>query len=82
MVAKGEARKALRRWSKGKVNVEEYRVLKRQYQKKCEEKEREVADRYIKEAEEVRNGKEVWEIVNRRKKRRMRINEKIEMKEW
>ena len=81
-VAKGEARKALRRWRKGGAKVEEYRERKRQYKKKCEEKRKEEAERFIKEAEEVRNEKEVWEIVNRGRKRRKRINEKIEIKEW
>lgn len=32
--------------------------------------------------EEARREKEVWEIVNRERKKRIRVNEGISMKEW
>lgn len=48
----------------------------------CERKKREENDRWQKEAEQVRSERDVWEIVNRGRRKRKRVNENIEEKEW
>lgn len=48
----------------------------------CERKKREENDRWEKEAEQVRSERDVWAIVNRGRRKRKRVNENIEEKEW
>lgn len=48
----------------------------------CEQKKREENDKWEKEAEQVRSERDVWEIMNRGRRKRKRVNENIEEKEW
>lgn len=48
-----------------------------------ERKKKEVNEKWEKRAKEVKKEGEVWELVNRERRRgRKRINEDIEMEEW
>lgn len=60
---------------------EEYRKRRKEYKELCERKKREENERWEKRAVEARREKEVWEIENRERNRRKRINEGIELKE-
>lgn len=60
----------------------EHRRKKREYRELCERKKKEENNRWEKRAAEARRENEVWEIVNRERKRRIRVNEGIEMEEW
>lgn len=62
--------------------MEGYRRKKLEYNNMCERKKEEENDRWQKWAEGVTNEKEMWEIINRERKGRERINEGISMEEW
>lgn len=79
---KRELRKELRKLKKGKINKEEYSKKKKEYRRWCgEEKER-----YEKEEEEklraIKTEEETWCYINRFRKRREGVDEKIEMENW
>lgn len=48
----------------------------------CEKKKRELNKEWERRVKEVRRENEVWEIVNRERKGRKRVNEGLEMGEW
>jgi len=69
---KREARRELRRWRRKGGKGEKYKRRKQVFREICERKKKEENDRWEKRAAEVSRESEVWEIVNRvRKKRRM-----------
>lgn len=72
----------LRQRKKGKACGEDYRKERKEYNKLCEEKKQEENDRFIKEAEEATKESKVWELVNGERRKRRRIDEKIEKGEW
>lgn len=79
---KREVRMELREWRRSNKGGEVYKEKKQKYKMLCEEKKREETERWEKEAEQVRREGEVWEIVNRGRKKRKGINEEIEEEEW
>jgi len=48
----------------------------------CDRKKKEENERWEKAAMEVRRDKDVWELINRERKKKRRINEGFEMEEW
>lgn len=60
----------------------EYRRKKQEYKEVCERKRRGKRERWERKAAEAKGEKEVWEIINSERRKRNRINEGIEMKEW
>jgi len=79
---KKRVRKSLRRWRKGEGEEEKYKEGKKGYKELCERKKMEENLRWEREVERVRRENEVWEIVNRERRRRRGVNENIEMREW
>lgn len=79
---KGEVRKELRCWRKRGGDGIEYKRKKQEYKELCERKRNEETERWERKAAEAKGEKEVWEIINRGRKKRNRINEEIGMKEW
>lgn len=79
---KKEVRKELRKWRKNRADREEYKEKKREYKLICEQKKREENENWEREVDRVKKEGEVWEIVNRGRKRRKMINEEIEEREW
>ncbi|XP_029176945.1 golgin subfamily A member 6-like protein 22 [Nylanderia fulva] len=75
-------RKSLRKWRKGKGEEEEYKELKKAFREKCEERKKEEEERLIREIGEARTDKQVWEIVNRERRKRKKVNEEIEEEGW
>ncbi|EZA48016.1 hypothetical protein X777_14457 [Ooceraea biroi] len=65
-----------------KSRKREKRGDKKKYKLLCESKKKEMNDRWEREAENVRREGEVWEIINRDRRRKKRFNEGIEMEEW
>ncbi|XP_067207866.1 golgin subfamily A member 6-like protein 22 [Linepithema humile] len=79
---KKEVRRELRGWkSKGREG-KKYKEKRKEYKKLCERKRKEENEKWGKKAREVKRESEVWEIINRERKRRVRINDGIEMEEW
>jgi len=79
---KREVREELRKWRREGEEKEGYREKKREYRELCERKKREESERWEKEAEQVKKEKDVWEIVNKGRRKRRRVNENIEEREW
>ncbi|XP_071580245.1 uncharacterized protein [Temnothorax nylanderi] len=79
---KREVRKELRKWRKGKGEVERYREGRKEYRETCERKKKEEKERMIREIGEARTEEKVWELIGRVRKRRKRINEEIKMEDW
>lgn len=78
---KKEVRCELKKWRKIGGGKEKFREKKQEYKKLCEQKKKEETERWEKEAEQVRKESEIWEIVNRDRKKRKGINEEIEEEE-
>lgn len=76
---KKEVRKELRRWKRAGADDERYRMAKREYEKLCDKKKREENERWEKPMTEARREEDVWEVVNRQRKKRKEMNEGIEM---
>lgn len=68
-------RKELRGCRRIEGNSEEYKRVKREYKALCERKKKEENDRWEKQVVEARRENEVWEIINRERKKRKEINE-------
>ncbi|XP_067214151.1 uncharacterized protein [Linepithema humile] len=79
---KKRVRKELRDWRRKGGEGERYKREKREYGKLCERKKEEENRRWERRAEEARRESEVWEIVNRERRRRKRVNEGIGMLDW
>lgn len=79
---KGEVRIAMRNWRMGRKGKEEYVEKKKEYNRLCEEKKEREREKYIKEVKEAKTESQVWEIINRERKGKGRVDERIEMKEW
>ncbi|XP_077273093.1 uncharacterized protein LOC143903409 [Temnothorax americanus] len=79
---KREVRKELRKWRKGRGEVERYREERKEYREMCKRKKKEEKERIIREIGEAKTEGKVWELISRVRKKRKRINEKIKMKEW
>jgi len=73
-------RRALRKWRKGRDEEQGYKEEKKVYKEICEKKKREENEKWEKEAEEARTEVQVWNIVNRERKKWKGINK--ERKEW
>ncbi|XP_043280376.1 uncharacterized protein [Venturia canescens] len=79
---KMELRRALRGWREERVGREEYGEKRREHKELCEAKKKEEQDRLIREIAEARTEEKVWEIVNRGRKIRKKIDERISLEEW
>ncbi|XP_043266634.1 uncharacterized protein [Venturia canescens] len=80
--AKEEARRELERWKREGKEEERYRREKRKFRRICEEKKIEERERWEREIEEIRTEGQVWEVVNRGRRRRKGVNKKIRREEW
>lgn len=56
---------------------ERYREMKKEYNKMCERKRKEEGERWVEIARSAKTGGQVWEVVNREKKKRGGISEGI-----
>lgn len=80
---KREVRRELREWRRrGEGEGKLYRRKKRDYNYLCRRKKEKENDRWKRKVMEVRREEEVWEIVNRERSGKTRINERIETEEW
>lgn len=82
MYRKREARKALRRWKQGKRDKETYIEKRGVYKKMCEEKRREQQQKMEEEIEQLKNKNDIWQYINRERKRKVEITNKISVDEW
>jgi len=78
---KRKVRRELRKWREGGKG-DRYRLLKKEYKELCEEKKKEEKERIIREVGKTKTEGKVWELVNRERKSRKRINETIELEVW
>lgn len=78
---KKEVRRILKEWKKGRVGKEEYIEGKKEYRSLCERKKEERNEELIKEAREAKTQKQVWEVINKERRRRVEVNRKWQINE-
>ncbi|XP_036148443.1 uncharacterized protein LOC118647507 [Monomorium pharaonis] len=79
---KRRVRRDLRRWRRRLEDRCKYIERKREFREICERKKEEENRKWEKKAEEARKESQVWEIVNKDRKKKKRVNEGIGMGEW
>ncbi|KAL6430574.1 hypothetical protein ACFW04_006875 [Cataglyphis niger] len=79
---KSIVRKELRRWREKGGDGKCYREAKGKYKKLIEGKKKEEKERWEREVREIKTVGQVWELVNRGRRRRRKVNEDISMEEW
>lgn len=79
---KREVRKELREWRKGRGDGREYRERRREYREFCERKKKEDNEKWEKKVTEARRESEVWEVVNKERRKTRRVDEGIKRGEW
>lgn len=75
-------RKLLREWRKGGEREQEYKGKKKEYREMCERKKKEESEEWMRRATEAKTEGQVWEDINKDRKRKKVVNEGIEMEEW
>jgi Fic family protein len=55
---------------------------KRRYRERCREKKKQKREREEKEIKEIRTEREVWKYINRERKKKEPVSEKITIQEW
>jgi hypothetical protein len=80
--AKREVVKALRGWKRNKIDRSRFLEAKRRYRERCREKKKQKREREEKEIKEIRTEKEVWKYINRERKKKEPVSEKITIQEW
>lgn len=78
---KEDVRKRLRDLRKGREDRKSYKRKRKEYKILCEKKRNEQKE-LIKKVEVARTEKDIWAVVNKRRKRRERVGAEITMKEW
>lgn len=81
-IEKKKVRKALRDWRIRKEEKEKYRDLEKEYKELCERKTREKGERWIEEAKRTKTGQQVWELVNRERKKKKSEEGVLSKKRW
>ncbi|XP_071576349.1 uncharacterized protein [Temnothorax nylanderi] len=79
---KKEVRRNLRIWRKERGKGSEYKEKRKGFREMCKRKKEEENRRWERKAEGARREAEVWEIVNKERKKRRGIEEGIEEEEW
>jgi len=79
---KRELEKVMKEWKRGKGSGEMYRKKRGEYREMCERKRREESERWMDKAREAKTQKQVWEVINRERRRKVEVNKEIGMEEW
>jgi hypothetical protein len=80
--AKREVVKALRGWRRNEIDRSRFLEAKRRYRETCREKKKQKREREEKEIKEIRTEREVWKYINRERKKKEPVSEKITIQEW
>ncbi|XP_070517906.1 golgin subfamily A member 6-like protein 25 [Cardiocondyla obscurior] len=72
----------MRKWRKGDESGENHKKVKGEYKRLCEQKKLQEKVKWEKEIEMIRTEEEVWKTVNKGRKKRKKIEEKIKIEEW
>jgi hypothetical protein len=80
--SKREVVKALRGWRRNKIDRSRFLEAKRRYRERCREKKKQKREREEKEIKEIRTEREVWKYINRERKKKEPVSEKITIQEW
>ena len=79
---KRETRKALRNWRRDKEGKEDYQMKRGEYKIVCEERRRELQENTENEILQQKGENQIWEYINKQRKKRIGISNKIDLKEW
>jgi hypothetical protein len=67
--SKNEVVKALREWTRNKIDRSRFLGVKRRYRERCREKKKQKREREEKEIKEIRTEREVWKYINQGKEK-------------
>jgi len=81
-IAKKELKDAKRRYREDGTKKDQYLICRRKYRSLLEKKKTNYKEREWIEAKKDKTGKKFWEIINRQKRRRTKMSDKIKMSEW
>lgn len=70
----------LSEWKRARKDKEKYRRGKKKYKKLCDKKKEK--KEFVKEAREERTQRQVWEVINKERKRRVEIKREIKLEKW
>lgn len=79
---KRELRRQLRKLKRGKIEGKEYTDKRREYKEMVKKKKEKWGEELLARLNKIREGKEFWEEVNKRRKRRETISKRIEAETW
>ncbi|EZA50989.1 hypothetical protein X777_10537 [Ooceraea biroi] len=79
---KKEVEELLREWKRGKKSKQEYIKGKKEYKELCCRKKEEEKEELLKEARKARTQKQVWEVINKERRKKEELNKEIKMEEW
>jgi len=79
---KRELKRIYRRWRKGKIVREKYMEERRRFKLWLEKKQREKREEEEEALKSLRNEKEIWEYINRKRGKRKWVENKIGKEEW
>ncbi|XP_070522902.1 golgin subfamily A member 6-like protein 22 [Cardiocondyla obscurior] len=80
--SKRKVKEELEKWREGGGSGNEYKKSKKEYKKLCDRKKEEEKRKWEKEVEQAKTKGDVWKIVNKGRKERRGVDEKIEIREW
>ncbi|XP_070519746.1 golgin subfamily A member 6-like protein 22 [Cardiocondyla obscurior] len=80
--SKRKVKEELEKWRESGGSGNEYKKSKKEYKKLCDRKKEEEKRKWEKEVEQAKTKGDVWKIVNKGRKERRGVDEKIEIREW
>ncbi|XP_025265271.1 uncharacterized protein LOC112638231 [Camponotus floridanus] len=80
--AKKELKDAKRGYREDETKKDQYLVYRKKYRNLLEKKKTNYKEREWIEAKNDKSGKKFWEIINRQRKRRTKMSDKIKINEW
>lgn len=79
---KTKVRKTLIKWKRGEVTKEEYIHERREYKTLCENLKNKEKQQEENEIRNIKNDNDIWKYINKEKKQRATISERIDIEEW
>ncbi|KAL0098850.1 hypothetical protein PUN28_020795 [Cardiocondyla obscurior] len=79
--SKRKVKEELEKWREGRGSWNKYKKSKKEYKKLCDRKKEEEKKKWEKEVEQTKTEEDVWKIVNKGRKGRRGVDEKIEIRE-
>lgn len=77
-----KTKKKMRKWRRGKCEMEEYLKERKEYKIWCREKKKEYERQEEEKIRKIKTEQEAWKYINRFRKRRKGVSEEISEERW